>query len=204
MARSNPHERARKRVLTDDEIRTVWAAAEELGAFGRYVRFLILTGARRSEAAGMRWAELDGAEWLLPSARNKTKLDLLRPLSRMALAVIGVQRDGAEFVFSTNHGSTPLAGFSELKIAFNRAAGPMERWTLHDLRRTARSLMSRAGVQTDHAERVLGHVIGGVRGIYDRHEYAEEKREALRKLAVQIDRIIHPRPTSLTLQRVPR
>ena len=66
----------------------------------------------------------------------------------------------------------------------------MERWTLHDLRRTARSLMCRAGVPTDHAERCLGHVIGGVRGVYDRHDFRDEKAEAYAKLARLIDRIV--------------
>jgi integrase len=95
-----------------------------------------------------------------------------------------------------------MGSFSILKAAFDRALPKaIPNWTLHDLRRTARSLMSRAGVPTDHAERVLGHVIGGVRGIYDRHEYRDEKADALAKLAVQINRILHPRPTSLTLQR---
>jgi integrase len=64
---------------------------------------------------------------------------------------------------------------------------------LHDLRRTARSLMSRAGVNSDHAERCLGHVIGGVRGTYDRHEYYAEKQKAYEALAAQIDRIVNPR-----------
>jgi integrase len=59
----------------------------------------------------------------------------------------------------------------------------MAHWTLHDLRHTARSLMSRAGVSADIAERVLGHKIPGVRGVYDRHEYATEKRDALERLA---------------------
>jgi integrase len=200
MARTKPHERARSRVLTDDELRLVWRTAAEQGAFGKLVRFLLLTGARRTEAAGMRWSELDGADWTLPAARNKTKLDLLRPLPAQALAVLG-DRSG-EFVFS-NDGVRAIRGFYAGKVAFDRAvAGPMPRWTLHDLRRTARSLMSRAGVQSDHAERVLGHTIGGVRGVYDRHEYREEKAQALAKLARLIDRIISGRPTLVTLQRV--
>src|SRR6059036_3909784 len=57
-------------------------------------------------------------------------------------------------------------------------AKPLPNWTLHDLRRTARSLMSRAGVPTDHAEMCLGHVITGVRGTYDRYEYHAEKKAA--------------------------
>ena len=68
----------------------------------------------------------------------------------------------------------------------------MTGWTLHDLRRTARSLMSRAGVDADHAERCLGHVIGGVRGTYDRHAYYDEKKQAFEALAGQIDRILNP------------
>ena len=68
---------------------------------------------------------------------------------------------------------------------------------MHDLRRTARSLMSRAGVSGDHAERVMGHVIGGVEGIYDRHSYRDEKADALRRLAGLIDAIVHPRPADV-------
>jgi integrase len=202
MARTKPRERARQRILTDDELRLVWRTAEGQGAFGRLVRFLLLTAARRTEAAGMAWAELDGSEWLLPTIRNKTKVDLLRPLSKAALDVIGAKPDGAVFVFSTDGGATALCGYSKLKAYFDKATGPMPNWGLHDLRRTARSLLSRAGVSADHAERVLGHVIGGVRGVYDRHEYRDEKRDALEKLARQIDRILHPRPTSVTLHRV--
>jgi integrase len=205
MARTKSADRARARILTDDEIRIVWAVAKGQGAFGRLIRFLLLTGARRTEAAAMPWAELTGAEWLLPGPRNKTKLDLLRPLPPAALAVIGPKPNGATFVFS-NDGAGPLRGYGALKEYFDAAitaqgAEPLPRWTLHDLRRTARSLMSRAGVSPDHAERVLGHVIGGVRGTYDRHEYLDEKRDALAALARLVARIIDNKPTTLTLVR---
>ena len=80
---------------------------------------------------------------------------------------------------------------TELRKSDPRAKAP-ERWTNHDLRRTARSLMSRAGVLPNHAERALGHVIGGVQGIYDRYEYAAEKRQAFEALAAQVDRILNP------------
>jgi integrase len=167
------------------------------------VRFLLLTGARRTEAAAMPWAEIDGADWLLPGARNKTKLDLLRPLSEATLDVMGDPPKGATFVFSTDGGATPLSGFSKFKAEFDRATGSMPRWTLHDLRRTARSLMSRTGsIPSDHAERVLGHVIGGIRAVYDRHEYRDEKRDALEKLARLVDFIVHGR--TIMLRRVER
>jgi integrase len=65
-------------------------------------------------------------------------------------------------------------------------------WTLHDLRRTARSLLSRSGVDADTAERCLAHAIRGVRGTYDRHRYMDEKACAFEALAAMIDRILHP------------
>jgi integrase len=185
MARVRPAERARDRVLTDDELRKVWAA--DAGIFGNFVRFLLLTAARRSEAAEMEWAELDGGDWTLPAARNKTKVDLVRPLSQLAQSMLP-ERKG-RFVFSTDDGVTPISGFSKFKRYFDKASAT-QGYTLHDLRRTARSLMSRAGVPTDHAERCLGHVIGGVRGVYDRHAYHAEKRRAFEMLAGEIDRIV--------------
>ena len=74
---------------------------------------------------------------------------------------------------------------------------PIPNWTLHDLRRTAKTLMARAGVRPDISERVLGHVIAGVEGTYDRHSYADEKRDALEKLAAMIERILNPTPANV-------
>jgi integrase len=178
---------ARDRVLTDDELRAIWKA--EVGLFGDYVRFLLLTAARRNEVAQMTWAEVDGRDWTLPAARNKTKVDLVRPLSRAAQAILATLPKVGEFVWSPNGGSRALTSFSDYKETFDKTSG-VKAYRLHDLRRTARSLMSRAGVPTDHAERCLGHVIGGVRGVYDRHEYHREKAQAFEALAALIDRIV--------------
>ena len=102
------------------------------------------------------------------------------------------------FVFTTG-GDSPIGGFSKFKQRFDVACG-VTGWTLHDLRRTARSLMSRAGVSSDHAERCLGHVMLGVRGTYDRHEYHEEKRHAFEALAAQIERIVNPQENVVPLR----
>jgi integrase len=186
----NPKKPARVRVLIDDELRAVWRAAEaSTGPFGRLVRFIVLTGARRTEAAAMAWTELNG-EWTLPAARNKTKVDLVRPLSPGARAVLPAQVDGCDYVFTTD-GANPISGFARFKLAFDRACG-VTGWTLHDLRRTARSLMSRAGVPADHVGLCLGHIMPGVRDVYDRYEYLEEKRDAFNRLAVLIMEIIKP------------
>jgi integrase len=75
-------------------------------------------------------------------------------------------------------------------------------WTLHDLRRTARSVMSRAGVPSDHAELCMGHVTGGVRETYDRYEYHAEKKQAYEALAAQIDRIVNPQQNVVAIRRL--
>jgi integrase len=189
----------RERTLSDEEIRVVWKVACDAGVLGNYLRFLLLTAARKAEAADLAWDELKGADWTLPAARNKTKLDLVRPLSKLAQSMLPKPPDG-KFVFSKDGRSINkrLAGYKhnfdivvldELRKT-DRGAQPLPRWTLHDLRRTARSLMSRAGVPTDHAERCLGHVIGGIRGVYDRHEYHAEKAKAFEALAALVERIV--------------
>jgi integrase len=195
---------SRSRVLNDDELWVIWKVSGEAQPFPALVRFLLLTGARRCEASEMRWEEVKDGDWLLPASRNKTKSDLLRPLSRAAVAVLKAQPriEGCDYVFTTN-GVGHIAGYGRHKADFDKAvlaelkkedpeAEPLENWVLHDLRRTARSLMGRAKVPTDFAERCLGHVIGGVRGIYDRHEYRDDKKAAYEALAAQIERIVNP------------
>jgi integrase len=194
-AKARSENGSRTRILDDDELRAVWRAAEaHAGPFGALVRFLLLTGARRSEASAMTWNEVSGADWALPAARNKTKLDLIRPLSPAALAVIeGLPQIGkGELVFTTD-GRHPIGGFSRFKRLFDKKCR-VTGWTLHDLRRTARSLMARAGVSDRHAEQCLGHVIRGVESVYNRHKYLEEMRRAFEALARQIGDILNPPP----------
>jgi integrase len=202
MARTSGKERARARILTDEELRAIWKAVETIdGPFGALVKFLLLTGARRNEASEMTWTEVSGADWTLPAARNKVKVDLVRPLSAAAQAVLAtlprIGRSGYVFTY----GERPIGGFSKLKHRLDKACGVVG-WMLHDLRRTARTLMSRAGVPSDDAERCLGHVMRGVRGVYDRHEYLDEKRRAFEALAGQIARIIHPQQNVVPLRGV--
>jgi integrase len=197
MARIKPDDRARSRLLTDGELRAVWRTAEERAdPFAAMVRFLLLTAARRSEAAAMTWNEIiadadAGPCWLLPAARNKVKVDLLRPLSKAAQNLLDAQPriDGCHYVFT--YGRKPLAAFSQCKGDFDAASG-VSGWTLHDLRRTARTLMSRAGVNSDHAEQCLGHLLSGVRKTYNRDDFKQQKRIAFDALAALIERIVNP------------
>jgi integrase len=200
MSRSNPGERARKRILSDEEVRAVWRTAEAiqeppgLQMFGKLLQYLLLTGARRNEGARMGRQERVGADWIIPSARVKAKREFLLPLSRTAIGLLDALRvigDGKTGPIFTTDGERPLAAFSQFKKAFD-ALCALEHWTIHDLRRTARSLMSRAGVPADHAERAIGHVIGGIRGIYDRYEFYNEKKQAFEALEGLLERILNP------------
>jgi integrase len=193
--RLKPKERARTRILDDDELRKVWATAETNGLFGAFIRFLLLAGCRRSEAALMVWSELspDG-RWTLPAARSKTKGEVYRPLGRDALAVLAqLPRGDSDLVFYAIEGRPLHKSFADRKAKFDRACG-VTGWTLHDLRRTARSLMSRAGVQPDIGERLLGHVIGGVRETYDRWHYQPQMLEGYDRLARLVREIAYPEP----------
>jgi integrase len=195
MARQSTSATARKRILTDEELARVWTVCEaNEHPFGAFVRFLLLTATRRNEAADLRWSELDGADWIIPAIRYKTGAEHVIPLSEAARKILeGMPRpdETGEWVFPRDRGLGPIRGFGWYKAELDRCSGTSG-WTLHDLRRTARSLMSRAGVPAEHAERALGHVAGGVRGTYDRHEYHREKAYAFEALAAQIERILNP------------
>ena len=162
----------------------------------------------------MARGEIDkGCIWEIPAERYKTKRPHALPLPKAALALVEEQPMG-EYVFASREG-TPFSAFTTSKLALDkailaamrRAAKPGEKvkalphWTLHDLRRTAKTLMARAGVRPDISERVLGHVIAGVEGVYDRHGYADEKRDALEKLAGMVERIVNPPANVLPLRR---
>ena len=191
MHRTSQRERARARVLTDDELRRLWVASKDAGPFGAFVHFLLLTGARRNEAASMTWSEVDGGTWVLPSYRNKAKVDLSRPLSRDAERILEEQPRYVDcpFVFTLS-GRRALSDFHRKKTALDAKSG-VTGWRIHDLRRTARSLMSRAGVPSEHAERALGHVVGSaVERTYNRHGFVVEMNRAYEALAGLVARIV--------------
>jgi integrase len=125
------------------------------------------------------------------------------PLTGQVLEIINSQPkiSKCKFVFSTN-GETQFQGFSKCKLELDKAINSARKakgiddeipnWRLHDLRRTGRTLMAKAGVEGEVAERVLGHVIQGIEGVYNLHDYEAEKRDALEKLGAAIERILNP------------
>jgi integrase len=194
MARQNAKDHRRERILDDDEIRAVWAATADGQPFSALIRLALLTSARRNEIAGVHWDEIEGDVWTLPASRSKTKTEITRPLSKAALAVLdGLPRiDDCDFPFTSN-GVTPLNSFSDPKRLLDKRSG-VTGWRLHDLRRTARSLLSRADVHSDIAEKCLGHSRGDIIERYDLHKYLNEMQRAFEALSALVERIINPPP----------
>src|SRR5262245_42042776 len=177
MRRTNPKETVRSRILTDDEIRALWAATDPTKSFDGVVRMLLLTAQRLDKVCSMRWDDMSEGVWTIRTeAREKGNGGELA-LSSLAMDIIRARPRSSGLVFPSREGNQ-LGGMAKYKRRLDRDSG-VSGWVLHDLRRTARSLMSRAGVRSEIAERVMGHAIAGVEGVYDRHTYREEKAHAL-------------------------
>jgi integrase len=197
MRRSSTKERARDRVLSDDEIRLIWNNAE--GTFGDLVKMLLLTAQRRDKVATMKWSDVSDGVWNVANGVKREKGtggELALP--QMALDIIHSRPHMGDnpYVFAGRF-SSAYSGFFHGMANLEKVIGKLPHWTLHDLRRTARSLMARAGVRDDHAEKVLGHALGGVHGTYNRHEYRDEKARALAALAGLIQNILAPQDTKV-------
>ena len=195
-----PHEeKSRERVLRDDELKTVWLAADDMGRpFGPITQLLILTAQRRDEVVAMRWSEINATEkeWAIPGTRTKNENENRVPLCDAALAIIEAQPtiDGSDFVFPASRTPTknPASGLSRAKRRLDAASG-VTGWRYHDLRRTAASGMARAGIAPHVVEKILNHTggtLGGVAGIYNRFGYDAEKRHALETWAAHVDGVV--------------
>ena len=173
----------RERVHSDDELRAIWRATDAPGSFNSIVRMETLTGQRRDEVAGMRWDELtpDLSVWTIPAARAKNGVAHIVPLSVQAQALLRAapRIEGEGLVFPGKRGV--FSGWSKSKDRLDRQSG-VSGWTLHDLRRTMATGLQRLGVRLEVTEAILNHVAGsraGIVGLYQRHNWADEKRVAL-------------------------
>ena len=197
----------RARLLTDDEIRSIWKACDNLetrapddagtspiadriarspGVFSTIVKLLILTGQRRNEIASLRTEYIKDGVCTFPSALTKNKRDHAIPLGACGISIISSRVLKAGLLFPARGSrETPFNGWSKSKAALDRRLGKaVEPWTLHDIRRYYSSTMARLGVRLEVTERLLNHVSGtqsGVAGIYNRHTYFPEMREAVEK-----------------------
>ncbi|CAO4151933.1 Prophage integrase IntA [Methylorubrum aminovorans] len=207
---------SRDRVLTDGELVAVWKAAGEVGyPFGPVVQLLILTGQRRSEVLEAEWREfdLDGATWTIPRERAKNDRAHVVPLAPQAVEILrALPRIGnrSRLLFTTT-GETAFSGVSK---ATDRLQGlsakhlpdgvNVEPWRLHDLRRTFASGCARLGVAVHVVEKALNHVSGthsGIVGVYQRHEYGEERRRAMELWSAHLDGLVHGSANVVKLER---
>jgi integrase len=212
LARST--ETPRDRVLDDHELRVVWLAADSLGwPFNAIVRLLILTGARRSEVAGMAWAEvaLEKKLWSLPASRAKNKRAHSLPLSSAAIDILKslphIENPNglifpAGFTRQRTRGPVSVSGFSAPKVRLGRAIAnlaeadgspPLAQFGFHDLRRSAASGMAKLGVDLHVIERCLNHAsgtFGGVLGIYQKHKFEDAMQRAMDAWGAHVERLV--------------
>jgi integrase len=202
-----------------DELRWFWAATAELEVpYRNFVRTLVLTGQRRDEVSGMRAEELndDCSEWVIPAQRVKNgrehRVPLPKLVSDIVRASIGDRPGSSGFVFTAD--SRQITGYSVLKrkldakmmtIALAENAGAkIDRWTLHDLRRTAATAMIELGVASNVVEAILNHVSGsraGVAGVYDRSQLPGPKRNALEKWARHVELVVNGKTSKVVPMR---
>ena len=197
-------ETPRDRVLTSEELATVWRAAEADGyPFGAIVRLLILTGQRRDEVATLRWADVDLASrtWTIPAERNKSARPHLVPLAPGAAEVLDALPQLGPLCFPSRNdlaGEGAFCGWGRAKRRLDARSG-VTGWRLHDLRRTAASGMARFGVDPHIVERILNHATtsaGPLARVYQRYAYEDEKRKALERWAEEVAALTQPRRVS--------
>jgi integrase len=208
----------RERVLSDVEIAEIWRTAGEAALpYGAIIRLLVLTGQRRGEVAGMAWGEVsdDLATWTMPGDRTKNGAAHMVPLSAPARDLLRALLPDHANKRGANGGlllpgavGTPFAGWSKAKRALDRAIvdarakaaaatgtspAPLIPWSVHDLRRTVATGLQRLGVRLEVTEAVLNHISGsrgGIAGVYQRHDWAAEKRAALDAWAAHVRSIV--------------
>lgn len=194
-------EASRTRALSITEIGKLLASIRECETLGRdnelAFRLLLLLGVRKGELVSAVWNEfdLDAGLWRLPAERSKTKAGITIPLPTLAvrwLKELEVRAADSLWVFPARRiGCRHLGHISAdtLNAALYRIDHKLHHFTVHDLRRTLRTQLAAMGVTPHIAERVLNHKVRGVEGVYDRHDYLDERRQALERWAVMLENI---------------
>jgi integrase len=191
----------RSRVLTEIELAKVWHAAEQMPVpYSQIVRMLILTGARLREITNLTKDELDLDKKLIVLSKDRTKTDVEHsiPLPPLALTILNeMPQFVGPFLFSAGGGRRPFVGFDRSKRRLDEISGVTE-FTIHDLRRSARSYWSAIPEISDTVKELcLGHVQGGIIGTYDRYKYLAERRQLLERWEQMLTQIVNPPPPAV-------
>jgi integrase len=185
-------ETQRDRVLTEDEIRAVWAACEaEPGIIADAFRLMLVTAQRRGEVLSMRWQDVDGSWWTIPAALAKNGLAHRVPLSRQALTILERlrKRSNGPWVFPSPTTDRPIENPQKAAERL-RERSKVPDLRLHDLRRTAASLMTGMGISRLTVMKILNHAEREVTAVYDRHSYDPEKRSALEAWGRRLEQVL--------------
>jgi integrase len=179
----------RERVLSTDELKAIWPLLS--GNHGLVLKWLLLTGCRLNEAAGLSWGEINEDKWTIPAARAKNNRQRVVPLPRQAMALLQAQPPGdpTALAFPSERGSM-LSNWDRETKRLHRLSGTTG-WHRHDLRRTVATLLGDLGYAPHVVGVVLGHAhtAEGATAVYARSRYHREHAEALQALADEIDRI---------------
>ena len=159
------------------------------------LHLLILCMVRKSELIEARWEEIDfeNAEWAIPSERMKKDKPHLVPLSRQAVAMLEELKglaSGSEWVFPSRGTLKKPIAHSTLNVAVRALDFDMRDFVIHDFRRTASTHLHEAGFNSDWIEKALAHETRGIRGVYNRAQYADQRREMLQWWADFVDSLI--------------
>ena len=184
-------EQAGERVLNDGELVRLWRATEAIGGReGACYRLLMLTALRKSEAAKLPRAEVDGSDMIaIGAARMKGKRAHTLPLSTQAAAIIAAQARGGKYVW----GDSPIGHFDRIKRELDAHMGDTPKWKTHDIRRSVASGMARIGIDVPVIEKILAHRKGtfaGVVGVYQRHGFFDEMAVALQRWADHVEQLV--------------
>jgi integrase len=205
---NTPTEKARDRVLNNDELAHIWAACRE-DDYGGIVKLLILTGQRREEVGGMAWDELDleSGTWNIPRERTKNGLPHAVPLSPLALDILKTTPRRREFVFGDGPREGEergFSGYSKAKASLDSRMKKMKEWRLHDIRRTVATRMADIGIEPHIIEACLNHQSGhrsGVAGIYNRSRYEAAIRAAFERWDAELRAILRGERKVVPLRR---
>lgn len=180
-----PSPQSRARVLTDEELKRVWIAADAIGyPFGTIVKLLILTGQRRGEIAALQWDWISDTQISMPGTITKNGREHTFPLSVSAATILKKMKQAPHtlLLFSAKGQSAKsYSGFSKSKKQLDKLS-KVDDWTLHDLRRSFATGLASLGVPIHITERLLNHISGtsgGLIGVYQRHEYWDEQVAAM-------------------------
>ncbi len=202
-------ERPRNRALSTDELAELFEKIRETETFGGdnllAMKLLLALCVRKGELFGARWEEFDlegrsklGPAWYLPASRTKTGEPLNIPLVPTVvewLKVLQVVGAGSEYVLPKrrrdHRNRVPHVGPDTLNVAMSRVKHGLPHFTLHDLRRTARTQLAALGIRSEVAERCLGHKLRGIEGTYNRHDYFDERRVVLEQWTKLITQAEH-------------